>query len=84
MRENYNLDRLVDYSVNEIPDTTKVVCPLYREADRDVKRVASQLGRKRCECNEVVCVMILNQTRSCYALGSHTLTLFIRFVHATT
>ena len=54
MRENYNLDRLVDYSVNEIPDTTKVVCPLYREADRDVKRVASQLGRKRCECNEVV------------------------------
>ena len=53
MRENYNIDRLVDYSLDEIPDTTRVVCPLYREADRDVKRVAAQLGRKRCECNEV-------------------------------
>ncbi len=54
MRENYNLDRLADYSVNDIPDTTRVVCPLYREADRDVKKLAGQLGRKRCECNEVV------------------------------
>ncbi len=38
MRENYNIDRLVDYSLDEIPDTTRVVCPLYREADRDVKK----------------------------------------------
>ncbi len=54
MRENYNLDRLVDYSTDKIPGTTKVVCPLYREADRDVKKLAAQLGRKRCECNEIV------------------------------
>jgi len=54
MREHYNIDRLVDYSTDKIPGTTKVVCPLYREADRDVKRLAAQLGRKRCECNEIV------------------------------
>jgi len=54
MRENYNIDRLADYSTSEIPDTTRVVCPLYREADRDVKRQAAQLGRKRCQCNELV------------------------------
>jgi len=54
MREHYNLDRLVDYSTDEIPATTRVVCPLYREADRDVKKLAAQLGRKRCECNELV------------------------------
>jgi len=54
MRENYNLDRIIDYSTDEIPETTKVVCPLYREADRDVKKLAAQLGRKRCECNELV------------------------------
>ncbi|MFW8601787.1 putative transposase [Desulfobacterota bacterium M19] len=28
MRENYNIDRLSDYSTEEIPDTTQVVCPL--------------------------------------------------------
>jgi len=54
MRENYNLDRLVDYSIEDIPDTTKVVCPLYREADSDVKKQAALLARKRCECNGIV------------------------------
>jgi hypothetical protein len=27
MREHYNLDRLVDYSVEDIPGTTRVVNP---------------------------------------------------------
>ncbi len=54
MREQYNLDRLIDYSTEDIPETTKVVCPLYREADSDVKKQAAQLGRKRCECNKIV------------------------------
>lgn len=45
---------MVDYSTEEIPDTTEVVCLLYREADRDVKKLAGQLGRKRCQCNEIV------------------------------
>ncbi len=31
-----------------------MVCPLYREADRDVKKLAAQLGGKRCECNEII------------------------------
>jgi hypothetical protein len=54
MREHYNLDRLIDYSTEEIPDTTKVVNPMYREADGDVRKQASQLARKRCECNGIV------------------------------
>jgi hypothetical protein len=54
MRENFNIDRVIDYSLEEIPDTIKVVCPLYREADADVKKLAAQLGRKRCECNSIV------------------------------
>lgn len=54
MRENYSLDRLVDYSIEDIPDTTTVVCPLYRAADSDVKKQAALLARKRCECNSVV------------------------------
>ncbi len=54
MREHYNLDRLIDYSTEDIPETTRVVCPLYREVDGNVKKLAAQLARKRCECNEVV------------------------------
>jgi len=54
MREHYSLDALIDYSTENIPESTKVICPLYREADRDVKKLAAQLGRKRCQCNEIV------------------------------
>ena len=54
MREHYNLDRLIDYSTEDIPAITRVVSPLYREADGEVKKLASQLGRKRCECNGVI------------------------------
>jgi len=54
MRENYGLDRLIDYSTEGIPGTTKVVCPLYRDIDGDVKKLAARLGRKRCECNSIV------------------------------
>ncbi len=54
MREHYGLDHLVDYSLEDIPATTKVVNPLYREADSDVKKLAARLGRKRCQCNAIV------------------------------
>lgn len=54
MREQYNIDRLIDYSIEDIPDTTRVVSPLYREADGDVRRQASKLGRKRCECEGII------------------------------
>jgi hypothetical protein len=54
MRENYSIDRLIDYSIEDLPDTTKVVNPLYREVDSDVKKQAARLGRKRCECNAIV------------------------------
>ena len=54
MRESYNLDGLVDYSLKDIPDTTRVVNPSYREADGDVRKQAALLARKRCECNEIV------------------------------
>jgi len=54
MREHYNLDRLVDYSTEDIPETTMVVSPLHREADGEVRKQAAQLARKRCECDGIV------------------------------
>ena len=54
MRENYNLDRLADYSLEEIPGSTQVVNPQYRELDGEVRKQAAQLARKRCECDSIV------------------------------
>lgn len=54
MREHYGLDRLVDYSLAEIPESTKVVNPQYREVDGEARKAISQLSRKQCENNEVL------------------------------
>ena len=54
MRENYGLDRLADYSTEEIPGSTRVVNPQYRELDSEVKKQIALLARKRCECNSIV------------------------------
>jgi prepilin-type processing-associated H-X9-DG protein len=47
MREHYGLDRLVDYSTEEIPDTTPVVNPEYRRLDGRVRSLRGHLTRKR-------------------------------------
>jgi hypothetical protein len=49
MREHYNLDRLIDYATVEVSETTRIVNPQYREIDGEVRKVVSQLNRKRKE-----------------------------------
>ena len=46
MREHYNLDRLVEYGTEEIPGTTRVVNPRWREVDSQVRREVGQLQRQ--------------------------------------
>jgi len=46
MREHYGLDRLVDYATEEIPDTTRVVNPAYRQLDGRVRSLRGHLTRK--------------------------------------
>jgi len=74
MREHYNLDRLIDYSTEDIPGTTQVVNPCYREADGEVRKQAAQLARKRCECDGVVlCDDIEPEKVEAYELKKQTL-----------
>ncbi len=47
MRQHFNLDRLADYSTEEISATTRVVNPQYRELDGQVRKSLSQLNRKQ-------------------------------------
>lgn len=54
MREHYGLDRLADYSTGEIPGSTKVVNPQYREVDGEVRKLTAQLARKQSECAAII------------------------------
>jgi len=46
MREQYNLDRLIDYQTEPVDDTTKLVNPIYRDLDGQVRSLNGQLSRK--------------------------------------
>lgn len=46
MRQNFNIDRLVDYSMESIPETTKVINPEYRRLDGIVCRLAAKHSRE--------------------------------------
>ena len=52
MRQNYNLDGLVDYSTEDIPDTTPVINPDYRRLDGEVRRELGKLNRRRSKFTE--------------------------------
>jgi hypothetical protein len=45
MRQNYNLDRLIDYSIEPIPDTIKVVNPEFRRLDGSVRSLVAKYSR---------------------------------------
>ena len=45
MRNHYNLDRLIDYSIEDIPGAVKVVNPEYRSLDNNVRKRVGILNR---------------------------------------
>lgn len=47
MRQHYGLDRLVEYGISPIPDTTRLVNPAWRALDSQVRRANAQLTRQR-------------------------------------
>lgn len=49
MRREYNLDRLIDYGLEEINDTIRVVNPIYRKIDSEIRKLNSVLNRKKAK-----------------------------------
>jgi transposase-like protein len=49
MKENYGLDRMASYSIEDIPDTTKVVNPEHRGVEREIRTKAATLSRRMAE-----------------------------------
>jgi hypothetical protein len=46
MRQNYNLDRLVEYGTEVVPDTTRVINPAWRQLDSQIRRQNALLSRE--------------------------------------
>jgi hypothetical protein len=49
MRQSYNLDGLIDYGTDCVPETTMVVNPAYRALDGQVRKKLGMLNRKIAE-----------------------------------
>lgn len=49
MRQSFNLDGLVDYGTDRIPETTRVVNPAYRALDGQVRKKRDILNRRIAE-----------------------------------
>lgn len=47
MREHHGLDRLVEYGISPLPETTRLVNPDWRTLDSQVRRTAAELSRAR-------------------------------------
>ena len=53
MRQHYNLDRLVEYGVEAVPDTTQVINPGWRELDSQIRRQNALLSRQLVKFAEI-------------------------------
>lgn len=54
MRQHYNIDRLVEYSTEEIPDTVKVVNPEYRRFDGEIRKKAGLFTKLQAKFGALV------------------------------
>ncbi|MGA1839378.1 MAG: putative transposase [bacterium] len=52
MMEHYGIDRLIDYQIETMDETIKVVNPRYREFERQIRSKNAKLSRKRAEYKE--------------------------------
>ena len=49
MQEHYSLDRLVEYGVEPLPETTRLVNPAWRQLDGQIRRERGLLGREQAQ-----------------------------------
>jgi hypothetical protein len=53
MRQHYNLDRLAEYGVEPLPDTTHVINPPWRALDYQIRSQNALLSRQRAQFAEI-------------------------------
>ena len=54
MTEHYNLDRLVEYQTAPLAETTRVVNPVHRKLEGQIKSQAAKLSRKKAQFGALI------------------------------
>jgi pyruvate dehydrogenase complex dehydrogenase (E1) component len=54
MMEHYGIDRLIDYQIERMDETIKVVNPVYRELERQIRSKNAKLSQKRAEYGALI------------------------------
>lgn len=54
MMKHYGIDRLIDYGVEKMDETVKVVNPVYREIQSKIRSKNSKLSRKRAQYGALI------------------------------
>ncbi len=54
MMEHYGIDRLIDYQIEQMDDTVKVVNSAYRELERTIRSKNAALSRKRAQYGALI------------------------------
>ncbi len=63
MRQHFNLDRLADYSVGELPGETKVVNPKYRCLEGKIKSKTGILSRKNAQFGSITIEGVIEEAK---------------------
>jgi hypothetical protein len=64
MRQDYNLDRLAEYRVEVLPDTTRVINPPWRQLDSQIRRQNGLLSRQLVQFAEIQLPKSWSQSKS--------------------
>lgn len=54
MMEHYGIDRLIDYQVEKMDETIRVVNPRYKEVETQIRSKTAKLSRKRAEYGALI------------------------------
>jgi len=54
MMEHYGIDRLIDYQVEKMDETVRVVNPRYKEVETQVRSKSAKLSRRRAEYGALI------------------------------
>jgi hypothetical protein len=63
MMKHYGIDRLIDYGVEKIDETIKVVNPRYRYIESKIRSKNSKLSRKRAEYGALILESEIEETK---------------------
>jgi hypothetical protein len=54
MRENFSLDRLIDYETEPVQKNTRIVNPIYRKLDSEIKKNNSLLSKRKAKFGSIL------------------------------